>query len=54
MDEATQQCKDELLIVAGIEGLPCPPNSPSSLDIQEDAVLKHYGWINVHEQRKNE
>ena len=29
---------DELLIVAGIEGLPDPPNSPSSLDIQEAAV----------------
>ena len=37
-EEAIQQFKDELLIVAGIEGLPDPPNSPSSLDIQEDAV----------------
>eukprot|EP00731_Ephydatia_muelleri_P018591 Em0011g631a len=37
-EEALQQFKDELLIVAGIEGLPDPSNSPSSLDIQEDAV----------------
>ena len=37
-EEAIQQFKDELLIVVGIEGLPDPPNSPSSLDIQEDAV----------------
>ena len=37
-EEAIQQFKDELLIVAGIEGLPDPP---SSLDIQEDAVPNH-------------
>ncbi|KAL5510791.1 hypothetical protein EMCRGX_G006393 [Ephydatia muelleri] len=37
-EEAIQQFKDELLIVAGIEGHPDPSNSPSSLDIQEDAV----------------
>ena len=37
-EEAIQQFKDELLIVSGIERLPDPPNSQSSLDIQEDAV----------------
>ena len=35
-EEAIQQFKDELLIVAGIKN--DPPNSLSSLDTQEDAV----------------